>query len=292
MQNRGVEITAGWNQTINKDLSFNISANLTTLKNKVIKLNNTGYKLAAGETNPNQTEAGYPIAYFYGFVADGVYQNQAEVDAVPIAISGGAPKIGDVRFKDVNGDKKITDDDRTKIGNPTPNLMYGASLGVNWKGFNLGVDVGGVAGNQIYRIWGNSENQFSLYNYAADKLNRWHGEGTSNKIPILNNGRKVNRLPSSLGVESGSYFRIRNVQLGYNFAPQILTKVHIQSVRVFVNVQNLKTFKKNTGYSPEFGGSRDKATNTDNAAIAFGLDNGDAIGAIPRIFTGGINITF
>jgi len=286
LENKGYEFSASWNQTISKDLSFTISANLTTIKNKVLKLDNTGYKLAAGETNPNQTEAGFPIGYFYGFVTDGVYQNDADLNSVPVTLSGGSPKVGDLKFKDVNGDKKIDDNDKTMIGNPTPDFTYGASLGVNYKGFNLGVDVGGVSGNQIFRVWGNSENQFSLYNYAADKLGRWHGEGTSNDIPILNNGRKVNRLPSTLGIESGSYFRIRNVQLGYDFAPDLLTKVHIKVIRLFVNVQNLKTFKNNTGYSPEFGGT------ASTAAIAFGLDNADAQGAIPRIFTGGINVTF
>ncbi len=286
IENKGFEFSASWNQNITKDLSFTVSGNLSTIKNKVLALSNTGYKLAAGETNPNQTEAGYPIGYFYGFVTDGVYQTPAELTAVPVSLSGGTPAVGDLRFKDVNGDKKITDDDRTIIGNPTPKFTYGGSVGINYKNFNLGVDVGGVSGNQIYRIWGISENQFSLYNYAIDKLDRWHGAGTSNTIPILNNGRKINRLPSTLGIESGSYFRIRNLQLGYNLPAQLLTKVNIKMVRVFVNVQNLKTFKKNAGYSPEFGGT------AQTAAISFGLDNADAQGALPRIFTGGVSITF
>lgn len=286
MKNSGIEILASWNDNINSDWSYNISVNVTTLKNRVLKLDNTGYKLAAGETNPNQTEANFPIAYFYGFVVDGVYQNTADLNSIPVNISGGTPKIGDLKFRDVNGDHKITDDDRTMIGNPTPNLMYGGSINVNYKRFNLGIDVGGVAGNEIYRIWGNSENQFSLYNYAADKLNRWHGEGTSNFIPILNNGRKINRLPSTLGIESGSYFRIRNLQIGYDFNPAMLSKAHIKGARIFVNVQNLKTFKNNSGYSPEFGGTGG------TAAISFGMDDGNAQGAIPRIISGGINVTF
>ena len=286
IENKGFEFSGSWTQNFNKDLSLTVSGNLSTIKNKVLKLTNTGYKLAAGETNPNQTEAGYPIGYFYGFVVDGVYQNTAELTAVPVSLSGGTPALGDLKFKDVNGDKKIDDDDRTIIGNPTPKFTYGSSIALNYKNFNLGIDMGGVSGNQIYRVWGTSENQFSLYNYAADKLERWHGAGTSNFIPILNNGRKINRLPSTLGIESGSYFRLRNIQLGYNLPSQLLTKVHIKTVRLFVNVQNLKTFKKNKGYSPEFGGT---GTST---AISFGLDNADAAGAIPRIFTGGINITF
>ena len=203
--------------------------------------------------------------------------------------------MGDVRFKDVNGDGKITDNDRTMIGNPTPSVYYGGSVNLNYKGFNFGVDVNGVAGNEIYRVWGTSENQFSLYNYAADKLGRWRGEGTSNTIPILNNGRKINRLPSTLGIESGSYFRIRNIQLGYNFPPQMLSGVHIKAIRLFVNVQNLKTFRKNTGYSPEFGGAAadpNRPGTANTAAIAFGIDNADFAGALPRIITGGINVTF
>lgn len=290
MDNRGLEFMASWKQTLSEDLSFTVSANFTTLRNRVIQLDNTGYKLAAGETNPNQTEAGYPIAYFYGFVADGVYQNAADLNSIPVNISGGTPKIGDVKFKDTNGDKKITDDDRTMIGNPSPSFTYGASLNVNYKQFNIGLDIGGVSGNEIYRIWGTSENQFSLYNYAADKLERWHGEGTSNRIPILNNGRKINRLPSTLGIESGAYWRIRNLQIGYDFAPQMLAKAHIKSIRLFVNAQNLITFKNNSGYSPEFGGARDRGSN--RSAIAFGMDDGNAQGAIPRIITGGINVTF
>jgi TonB-linked SusC/RagA family outer membrane protein len=290
LENKGFEFMGSWTQTLNKDWSLTVSANLTTLKNKVIKLNNTGYKLAAGETNPNQTEAGYPIAYFYGFVVDGVYQNTADLNSIPVSLSGGTPQIGDLKFRDVNGDKRITDDDRTMIGNPSPDLAYGASISINYKRFNFGVDVGGVAGNEIYRIWGNSENQFSLYNYAGDKLERWHGEGTSNFIPILNNGRKINRLPSTLGIESGSYFRIRNLQIGYDFAPDMLSKYHIKMIRVFANVQNLKTFKKNSGYSPEFGGARDRGS--DRSAISFGMDDGNSQGAIPRIFTAGINVTF
>ena len=181
------------------------------------------------------------------------------------------------------------------MGNPTPNVYYGASLNLNYKGFNVGIDVNGVGGNEIYRVWGTSENQFSLYNYAADKLGRWHGPGTSNRIPILNNGRKVNRLPSTLGIESGSYFRIRNLQLGYNFPQGTLSRAHIKNIRLFVNVQNLKTFRKNSGYSPEFGGSAadpNRPGTTNSAAIAFGLDNADFAGALPRIITGGINVTF
>ena len=135
-------------------------------------------------------------------------------------------------------------------------------------------------GNEVYRYWGSSELPFTKFNYPAFKLNRWHGEGTSNWDPILGDSHTTNRLPSTYGIEDGSYFRIRNLQLGYNFRPQLLQNINIKSLRIYANVQNLKTFKNNSGYSPEFGGS----------PTSFGIDDGT--GPIPLVVTGGINVSF
>jgi ribosomal protein S19 len=111
-------------------------------------------------------------------------------------------------------------------------------------------------------------------------MNRWRGEGTSNWDPILGANRAINRLPSTYGIEDGSYFRLRNIQLGYNFNSAALAKAWIKSLRVFVNAQNLKTWKRNSGYTPEFGGT----------ATSFGIDNGN--GPLPMVITGGINVNF
>jgi hypothetical protein len=185
-----------------------------------------------------------------------------------------------IEIQDVNGDGKINTADRTFIGNPTPDFAYGGTISVNFKGFDLGIDVGGVYGNEIYRNWGGTESPFQRVNYAAFKINRWHGEGTSNWDPILGQDHRINYESSTYGIEDGSYFRIRNLQLGYNFNPSSLNKYHIKNLRLFANVQNLKTWKNNLGYTPEFGGS----------AISFGVDN--AGGAIPLTTTFGINVSF
>ncbi len=276
IKNNGVELTAGWTQNITRDLTFSVSANFTTYKNKVIAL---GDKFNASEERPNQTEPGFPIGYFYGYVVTGIYQSNTDIQKSP-KVQGYNITPGDLKYKDVNNDGVIDTKDRTIIGNPTPDFTYGGTFNVKYKGFDVGVDVNGVYGNEVYRYWGSSELPFTKFNYPKFKLNRWHGPGTSNWDPILGDTHPINRLPSTYGIEDGSYFRIRNVQLGYNLGSMLVSRAHIKSVRVFVNAQNLKTFKNNSGYTPEFGGS----------ALSFGIDNGN--GPVPRIFTGGINVTF
>jgi TonB-linked SusC/RagA family outer membrane protein len=275
--NNGFELAAEWRQQINKNFSFSIGGNFTTFNNKVVDLG--GNKLNASEERPNQTEAGYPIGYFFGYVVEGVYQSYAEKLASPVVV-GYQYGPGDLKYKDVNGDGFIDANDRTMIGNPTPDFAYGASATMAYKGFDFGIDVNGVYGNEVYRYWGSSELPFTKFNYPQFKMDRWNGEGTSNWDPILGDNHPINRLPSTYGIEDGSYFRIRNIQLGYNFNPQDMAKYHIQNLRIFANVQNLKTFKNNSGYAPEFGGT----------ATSFGIDNGT--GPLPRVITAGINITF
>jgi hypothetical protein len=158
--------------------------------------------------------------------------------------------------------------------------MYGGSVGVNYKGFSLGVDIVGVYGNQIFRTWGSLESPFQRVNYPAEKLNRWHGPGTSNWTPILSQGDRFNYNGSTYNIEDGSFVRVRNIQLGYNFNRNLINRLHIKDLRLFANVQNLKTWKNNEGYTAEYGGD----------ATAFGYDN--AGGAIPIVSTIGLNVTF
>src|SRR4029450_13739407 len=113
------------------------------------------------------------------------------------------------KYRDMNNDGKITVDDRTVIGNPTPDLIYGISLGLNFKGFDISADMQGVSGNEIYRSWGNGFS-FARMNYREAQLGRWHGEGTSNWEPQLNDTRIINNQISTYRIEDGSYFRIRN----------------------------------------------------------------------------------
>lgn len=282
LENKGVELSLSWNDKIGSDWRYSVSGNLTTIKNKVLSLVQNGYTITDGTSGlpmMSYTQAGYPIGYFYGYKVDGVYQNQTEIDNSP---TNKLTKVlpGDLKFKDVNGDGEITTADRTMIGNPTPDFTYGLSVNVGYKNFDLSVDMMGVYGNEIYRTWNIFE--WSQFNYLESKMGRWHGEGTSNKEPILNRKRAINGkdYPSDYFVEDGSFFRIRNIQLGYTFGADMLKKLRMRSLRVYINAQNPKTWKNNTGYSPEIGGS----------ATAFGIDANPY--PMPAVYTFGLNLTF
>ncbi|MBL7740936.1 MAG: SusC/RagA family TonB-linked outer membrane protein [Chitinophagaceae bacterium] len=277
MRNKGIEASLTYNQSLSKDLNLTVSGNITTFDNLFL---NSPFTSNPDEQYPNRTVAGYPIGYFYGYVATGVFQTYAEKLASPAMNLGNVYGPGDLKYADINGDGVVTTDDRTMIGNPTPDFTYGGNVTLKYKNFDFGVDIQGVYGNEIYRYWGSSELPYTKFNYPKFKLNRWHGEGTSNWDPILGDDHSTNRLPSTYGVEDGSYVRIRNLQFGYNINPVALEKFKIKSFRVFVNFQNLKTWKRNSGYSPEFGGS----------PTSFGIDTGD--NPIPAVFTGGINVNF
>jgi TonB-linked SusC/RagA family outer membrane protein len=286
LKNTGVEISAAWNQTINEDFSFGVSGNITFIKNEVLALNQDlpGGLIIRGFQNNGSAEArtvaGHPIGSFWGYVVEGLYQSQADIQKSPNAGSIGAYRPGDFKFKDVNGDGVISADDRTFIGNPTPDFTYGTSVNASWKGLSLSVDFNGVYGNEVFRTWGSLESPFQRVNYAADKLGAWHGAGTSNWVPIISQGDRFNYNGSTYNIEDGSYFRIRNIQLGYMVPNNLVAKANMKSARVFVNIQNLKTYKNNLGYSPEFGGD----------ATAFGFDNAD--GALPVVTTFGLNVSF
>ncbi|MFC6997198.1 SusC/RagA family TonB-linked outer membrane protein [Rufibacter roseus] len=269
--NRGFEFTATWRDNIS-EFGYSVSANLTTIHNEVLSIGDTGYELI--EAN-SRTSAGNPVGSFYGYVHDGIFQTPEEVSN---SLQAATAKPGDIRFKDVNGDGVFNDKDRTYLGSPTPDLTYGASINLTYKGFELGIDVQGVAGNYIYnnRIAQN----FSILNYEARRLDRWTGPGTSNFEPILDNTRAQNFLPSNYFLEKGDYFRIRNLTLGYSLGADLLAKLRMKGAKIYVNAQNLKTFTNATGYSPEVGGG----------TLSFGVDNGTY--PVPTIFTGGVNINF
>lgn len=286
LKNWGEELSASWTQNFSRDLRLNIGGNITFLKNKVLSLSDelpTGVLIRGFQNNgsaESRTTAGIPIGSFFGYVVEGIYQSYADILKSPVASSLGAYRPGDLKFKDLNGDGVITADDRTVIGNPTPKFTYGASVNLTYKAISLSVDVVGVYGNQVFRTWGSLESPFQRVNYAAYQVTAWNGPGSSNWVPIVSQGDRFNYNGSTYNIEDGSYFRIRNIQLGYNFAKNLISKFGAKDFRLFANVQNLKTWKNNLGYTPEFGGD----------ATAFGYDN--AGGAIPVVTTFGLNITF
>ncbi len=283
IENKGFEFSGNWNQQFTKDFSYSIGGNLTTYNNKVLSLPfPLRTNISSSEQTPNQAETGYPIGYFYGFKAIGIYQSSTDILKSPVStVNGGGARPGDIKYADLNGDDIIDDKDRTMIGNPTPDFTYGINGSARYKAFDLNVDLAGTYGNEIYRVWGTSEQKNSVYNYPKNYAEGWTAPGTSSVVPVVNQTHLINRAPSTYGIEDGSFFRIRNVNLGYTLA-RIPVANFIKNLKVSVGVQNLKTWKRNSGYSPEFAGG----------AADFGIDWGHAASALPRIITFGLNANF
>lgn len=276
IRNKGFELAVSWNDRLGDgDFRYSIGANLTTINNEVLSLGRD--EGDAKYEGVARTLAGFPISHFYGYEVEGVYQTWTDILQSP-SNNVYAVKPGDLKFKDIDSNGEITAADRTMIGNPTPDFTYGFNINLGYGGIDLSMDFMGVYGNEIYRDWGTST--YAQLNYQERHLDRWHGKGTSNWEPILDPSRSVNNVASSYFVEDGSFFRVRNIQLGYTFPKSILQKIHLQSLRIFANAQNLKTWHKNSGYTPEVGGS----------ALKFGIDGGGY--PMPAIYTFGINLSF
>lgn len=201
IRNRGFELSASWNDKIGEDWRYGLGANLSTIDNKVLSLVNKDYNIISG---PSRVSEGYPIGYFYGYKVEGVYQNEDDIRFSPIN-SVGSVTPGDLKFADVDGNGKITDNDRTMIGNPTPDFTYGFNVNLGWKNLDLTVDMMGVYGNEIYRNWGSSS--YAQLNYRTEQLNRWHGEGTSNWEPLLDPSHKINQEASTYFIEDGQFLQ-------------------------------------------------------------------------------------
>lgn len=275
IENKGFEFTSSWNDEINEDWNYSLSANFSTLENVVKSVYIEGFEVFDG---PSIMTAGQPMGSFYGYTVEGVYQTYEDKLTSPISTLG-AYGPGDLKYKDVNGDGKITPDDRSVIGNPTPDVSYGFSGGINYKNFSFLIDFQGVYGNEIYRNWGNGAT-FAQLNYRTDRLDRWTGPGTSNWEPRANDGSAYNQLNSSYMIEDGSYLRIRNIQFGYTFESELVSKAYMQSLRIYLNAQNPYTWTESSGFTPDLGGS----------PTQFGVDNGGY--PVARIISIGLNVTF
>lgn len=275
IESKGLEFSLGWKDNLSENLSYYINGNLTTTDTQVLNTLSEGNIQYFG---PTIYQAGSPVGSFFGYQVDGIYQSFADILASPPSTIGDVAP-GDFKYRDINGDGKITAADRTVIGDPTPDFTYGFSLGTDYKGFFLNADFYGVYGNEVFRNWGNG-NSFAPFNYRTERLDRWTGPGTSNFEPRINSASSYNRENSSYMIEDGSFFRIRNVQLGYNFDKMLISGLKLQSLKLYFNVQNLKTWDHINGFTPESGGS----------AVEFGVNNSGYPN--PRIVSFGLNANF
>ncbi|RCH55431.1 SusC/RagA family TonB-linked outer membrane protein [Mucilaginibacter hurinus] len=283
-RNRGFEFAATWRDTKSKDFSYSISGNFSINNNKVsstVTGANPIYGGGAASTGgglATRTIVGQPIGQFYGYVVEGIFQNAAEISSSPQSSDA---KPGDFRYADLNNDGKIDPkDDRTVIGNPNPKYLFGLNTTFNYKQFDLTVDIQGVAGVDVYNAVKGL--RFGAENFTKDFFdNRWHGEGTSNSYPSAAIGGGRNYLPNSYFVESGSYIRVRNLQLGYNLPERLTSKIFAKRLRVFANAQNAFNFFGYKGFNPEVSGG---------TPGNFGIDNG--VYPIYATYNFGVNVTF
>jgi len=258
VQNKGLELSVTTqNMTGKFEWSTTFNASLNT--NKILDLNSDVpmYQNTINMSNVTVQAVGHPINSFYGFVTDGIFQTQEEVDNSALQVSGADPynrtSAGDIKFKDLNNDGVIDDGDRTFIGNPTPEWNFALNNTFRWKGFDLDIFFQGIAGNEILnanRIW--QEGMAVAQNQNIATLNRWTGEGSSNSMPraIFNDPNKNTRV-SNRFIEDGSYLRLKNLSFGYTLPKPVVKLAGMSSARVYISCQNLLTLTSYSGFDPE-----------------------------------------
>jgi TonB-linked SusC/RagA family outer membrane protein len=276
ISNRGIEVSMGWNDQIGDAITYGISPNFSYNQNKVESIGpNLEFEIL-GNGGVNVTRTGESIGFFYGYEQVGIYQSTADIDQ-QASFTTSLP--GDIAYADINGDGVITPADRTNLGTPFPKWNFGSTFSAGYKGFDALVEIQGVAGNKVYTQRRTAT--FATLNYETNRLNAWSGPGTSNIEPILDNTRANNYLFSNYFLEPGDYFRFRTVQLGYTFQSERMSKAGVKQLRLSISGQNVATFSRTSGYTPE-------ASLAD--PIASGADNGTF--PVPAIYSFGINASF
>jgi TonB-linked SusC/RagA family outer membrane protein len=281
VQNKGFEFNLGWRDQVGK-LKYNFGINGTTISNKIISIGGVsgsdtvlyGGYLGNGQ-NVTASRVGLPIGAFYGYKTDGLFQTQSELNAYPHLADA---TVGSLRYIDVNGDGKLDGRDRTYIGSPIPTFIFGFSAGFEYRGIDLAIDIQGQTGNKIFNA--KEIIRPDQYNYESHVLNAWTGPGTSYTEPVASSGG-YNYLPSDHYVQDGSFLRFRDIILGYTLPSGITKKIYVQKLRIYLKADNLFTWTKYTGYTPEIGSSD---------ALSSGVD----FGAYPTtsVYSIGLNLNF
>lgn len=285
MSNQGVEMELRWNSRFG-EFNVNLAGNLSWMKNKLIYLGNANGWATAQSNGTAGDIARYAdgevFPYFYGFKTGGVFQTQAQADEynqkynLTEANTEYYARPGDLIFLDTNGDGTVNADDRTKLGKGLPDWTYGFHFGVDWKGLSLTGYFQGVWGNEVYDA--SLRGDTPAKNLPAWMLNRWTGEGTTNKYPIYRLSDQHNYKSSDLYVHNGAYLRLANLTLSYTLPTQWVNKLGLSNFRLYVMGENLFTATKYHGFTPEVG---------DGTAI--GIDYGNY--PVARTWTIGFNVS-
>jgi TonB-dependent starch-binding outer membrane protein SusC len=283
LTNKGIEFTANYRNKIG-DVSYNIGGNFTYVKNEFTKLPDG---IDYIQLNDKRISVGQALGYFYGYKTDGIYHSDAEVPTTEGYIGA---KAGDIKFVDVNGDKKLTSDDRGFIGSPIPKFYYGINLGANYKAFDLSLVLQGVGKYTVYDgPRADLESMNGNNNQSVTVLDRWTTSNTGSNMPRANSSYNNNIGFSDRFLENAAFMRVKNLQIGYNLKSiSATTNGIISYARFYIGVSNLFTFTKYKGFDPEvtrqqsFAGGENQFLN--------GYDNGNA--PQPRMFQFGWQINF
>lgn len=278
IRNQGFELALNWSDQVSEDFSYSVGANFATLNNEVLDTDREPYIDTGSAEFRQRTRVGDPVFSFFGLEVDGVYQNQAQIDADPSAqfeIANGRTIVpGDLKFMDQDGVEGITADDRVMLGNYLPTYSFGFNLGFNYKAWDFSAAAMGQGGNSILNRKRGEVIFTNDTNWDRDfAVNRWHGEGTSNSYPSSAGIRKGwNQQLSDFFIEKGDFFRIQNLTLGYTINKGGALK-GIPQTRVYVTAEKPLTIFDYNGFNPE---------------VSNGVDNETY--PIPAIYTLGVNI--
>ncbi len=288
MRNWGHEFEISWQHQVG-DFHYSVSANASLLRNRLINLGNESGEAvyqsngASGIGDYVKGSNGMVWPYFYGMKTNGIFQNWAEVESYRDRdgnLMQPSAQPGDVRFVDVNGDGYVNDNDRTMIGKGMPDWTAGLTMSADWKGIDLTLFFQGSFGNDVFDYC--MRGDIPAQNRPGWVLDRWIGEGTSNRIPRMTNANpNQNWRSSDLWVKDGSYVRLKTAQLGYTFPAKWMKVVFIKNFRVYVAGENLLTFTKYEGFDPEMAS---------DGYTTIGVDRG--IYPQSRTITLGASITF
>ncbi len=288
VRNEGFEISVTYSDEIARDLRLTANVNYSYNHNETLSVNREDIALflggfgVGGVNDISRFQRGLPVGAYWGLKTDGIFQTAEEVAA---SAQSETAQPGDLRFVDISGDGEITAEDRTFIGSPVPESIFGFSLGLNYRNFDISTLWEGQAGHSLIR---NYERNLPLVNRRDDAINRWTGPGTSNSFPRLTMGATDNNLFSDFFVEDGDYLRIRNVQIGYTLPSEIAKKIKAGKIRFYATVNNVFTFTDYEGYDP----SANRGFEDDGFGTALNATNDQGFYPLPRTYMLGFNLTF
>lgn len=298
LENRGYDITLGYNTKTGNNFSWNSNLVFSHYKNELLSIQDGLPLIQQVNTNGFQpvvvtnTLVGQPIGVFYGYKTDGLFNTLDELNNAPLQFGqtvGTAPGqtyLGDVKYVDINGDGIIDENDRTVIGNPHPDFTFGFTNTFKYKNFDLSIFMQGSVGNDIMNLTRRSgiSNSGLFLNQLDEALNYWTPENTNTSIPRpIGSSGNTNLEISDRFVEDGTYLRIQNLTLGYNLPLNIISKAKLTRLRIYGAAQNLLTFTRYSGFDPEVGAFN-------QSVLLTGIDNGRF--PTPRTYSFGVNLEF